>query len=805
MSLMEQFEAALALPPGERAAYLAGVSDQALRAQLEALLRVDARLDGMDSVTPRIDIGQWAAAISGAAIRPGDMIGPFRVCEPLGQGGMGVVFRGERDEPQQQVAIKIVRRGEYDALYRQRFDLERKALAALDHPYIARLLDANSLPDGTPYFVMEYVSGLPLDRYCSERRPSLRERVQLMIRIAQAVAHAHRHLIVHRDLKPGNVLIGEEGYPKLLDFGIAKRLDADAMNDTGTAQRFFSPRYAAPEQIRGAAASVGTDVYALGVLLFEVLAERAPFDFDGLSFGEIDRLIASVAAPAPSSRAERRETQRALRGDLDGIVQKCLRKSPDERYQTVAQLIDDLQAWQDGMPVRARGGHRWYRLRKFIARHRVAVGIAGASMLALSAAAVALWQQNRDLRLQRDVAQRALAIMRDAFTGADPIRAAGADITARQILESARRELEPIAEEQPELFATLAQTIASVDLSLGLNQQASSLLERARDAARQTGRIESEPTLALLHVRALMGARELKRAQSILDGLAAEHQEDPAWRSAQGRLWALAGDLPRSIAMLESAERRLRHRSASDELAIVTRHALADARGKSGDIDGELSDIENTLQWQQAQLAANHPQIVLTRMRRLIALLGAKRASEAVGEAQSLLHDVEHIFGAETAEAAYVYNTLGQALGSLGRDDDALTAFARAHTASSRAVGRDAPNTLRMLFNLAIAKQRAGEWASARQHFAELLTLSEQRSGGASPTVAYYRIYSANALLQDQQTAAALQTLTGVDWERGYAALSATNQAAYRKALGRAKSACDTSTSCATIERVIGP
>lgn len=805
MKLQDLFEAAVALPAAERAAFLAGATpDPLLREQVASLLRVDARLAGMDCVQPRIDVGQWAAAVAGTTIRPGDMIGPFRVCEPLGQGGMGVVFRAERDDPKQQVAIKIVRRGELDALYRQRFDLERRALAALDHPYIARLMDASALADGTPYFVMEYVSGLALDRFCRERRPDVRERVRLMIRVCQAVAHAHRHLIVHRDLKPGNILVDADGLPKLLDFGIAKRLDADALHDTGTAQRFFSPRYAAPEQVRGAGASVGTDVYALGVLLFEVLTDQPPFDFEGLNFGQIDQRIAEVAAPAPSARATRREVQRQLRGDLDGIVQKCLRKSADERYETVAQLVDDLEAWLAGRPVRARGGHRWYRLRKFVARHRVTVGVAMLALLALSGAAALLWRQNLALRQQRDLAERALSMMQDAFVAADPMRAAGADITARQILESARRKLEPLAEEQPALFTMLARTIASVDVSLGRNEQAAALLAQARRAADAAGTGDLGSELALLHARALTGARRLPEAQTLLDTIAARGDSGPAWQSAQGRLWTRRGDHARAVEMLERAVRALATRPAGDELATSARHALAEARGMAGDSVGELREIDATLDWQRAGLAPGHPQLIVTRMRRLVALYIATRYDTVVSEAQVILDDVRKIYGEDAAEAASVYNTLGQALGKLERTEEALAAYREAHRTSSRAVGRDATNTLRMQFNLAYTLAAAGQAEAASNSYRELLHLAEHRGDGASPSLAYYRLNAARHQLAQGQSKAAFLILTAIDWQRGWSALDAANRKDYQTVLRQACSPAP-SPDCATALALLAP
>ncbi|MBK8286123.1 MAG: serine/threonine protein kinase [Ahniella sp.] len=677
--LQELFDTLVELPLDQRDAWLdRECADQpALRAQLISLLAVDRKLANTTLKPATAGLVDWASAITGSSLRPGQTLGAFRILEPLGQGGMGVVFRAERFEGSvdQQVAIKVVRREYLDAAARARFELERQALATLDHPYIARLIDAAELPDGTPYFVMEFVDGLPINEFCARRQLDLRARVVLMRQVCQAVAHAHRHLIVHRDLKPGNILVGNEGLPKLLDFGIAKSIgtgiDENWSIQTGTAQRFFSPRYAAPEQLRGGPVNVGCDVYALGVLLYELFSGEPPFDFEGLSFGQIERLVLDVPAPAPSARilqqdAASRARARALRGDLDGIVLKCLRKEPGDRYDSVAQLDEDLERWLQGMPVRARHGHGWYRLSKFIARHRIAAGIAALSVLTLTGAAAALWQQNLALRAERDVSFQALSMMQDAFIAADPIRAAGADISARQILESARRRLELIAPEQPALYATLAQTIAQVDLSLGQANEAAVLLERASDAALRAGfNSEDRTWLRVMQARAQINADQLVEAQKTLDAAnAGGGDPGPKWRAMQGRLWSIVGRSEEGLRMVQGALAEMSDLGPEDEYATSTRYAFAEAQGMGGNSAGEPATLDETLAWQQTKFSADHPQVLRTRLRRLIALRLANRAQEAVDEAQSVLAEVVRIFGPDTAEASYAHNALARSFES---------------------------------------------------------------------------------------------------------------------------------------------
>lgn len=804
MTLQDWFEAALALPPEARAAYLdAHCPDPAQRAQVEALLRADARLAGTDS--RRLAAAPWLSMLAGG-LRPGDSVGIYRLCEPLGQGGMGVVFRAERsDGLGQQVAIKIVRPLDGDGSYQQRFEQERRALAALDHPYIARLIDADALPDGTPYVVMEYVQGVAIDVYCRRQQLNLRARVELLRRVGQAVAHAHRHLIVHRDLKPSNILVGDDGLPKLLDFGIAKRLEAEAWQHTATAQRFFSPRYAAPEQFRGGHVQVGADLYALGMLSYELLAETPAFEFEGLSFGEIERLVVELPAPAPSTRA-RTPWARALRGDLDDITLTCLRKRPEERYETVAQWVDELGAWLQGMPIRSRGGHRWYRLRKFAARHRVAVLTGALSLLALAAAGVLLWQQNQALRAQRDLAQSSLSILQDAFAAADPVRAAGPDVTARQVLDSAKRKLEPLAQEQPDLYANLAGTIARVDLSLGRAADAGELLARA-DQAADVAALDAGTRfeLGLWEARARMQARQLPEARQRLNALIPSEDQRGRWMAVDGRLRSLEGDhagallaLDRAIALLGAED--------DEEWLTWARYGQAEAHGLSGAADAELRSLEATLAWQRERWPADHPQLLPTRLRRLVALHLAQQHATAVTEAQALLIDVQRIFGEDTAEAAYVYNTLGRSLESLQRSEEALDAYRHAHASSSRAAGRDHPNTLRMHFNLAYSLGAAGAIDEAEQAYQELLRLAAQRLSPDTAILAYYRMHAASFLAEQGRVEAALRALDAPDWQLAYAKLSRSNQTAYQETLSAVCAAANApDTSCQSMQRRLAP
>ncbi|MFN0123024.1 MAG: protein kinase domain-containing protein [Blastocatellia bacterium] len=396
------FEAGLEIPTGARAAWLSAACahDTSLRAQVAALLAADA--DANDFLC------HPAAARSlhtNGHVAPETQIGPWRLVRELGRGGMGVVWLAARADGQfeQQAALKLIHAGAQSAGMDQRFRHERQILAALGHPNIARLLDGGVTSAGQPWFVMEYVAGVPLDEYCRTHALTLRQRLRLFLHVCAAVQHAHQQLIIHRDLKPGNILVTDEATPKLLDFGIAKLLPPDAApwTDTLPGARPMTPAYASPEQTRGEALGAASDVYALGVILYELLTDASPYQLTSNSLGELSRAICEQEPRMPSARmkdkGERMKAESphtilhpssftphpsSLRGDLDAITLMALRKEAAARYPSVEQFAADIQRYLDGLPVLARRGATGYRALKFARRNRVP--LAAAALIALS-------------------------------------------------------------------------------------------------------------------------------------------------------------------------------------------------------------------------------------------------------------------------------------------------------------------------------------------------------------------------------------------------------------------------------------
>ncbi|WP_419191901.1 bifunctional serine/threonine-protein kinase/formylglycine-generating enzyme family protein [Engelhardtia mirabilis] len=388
----ELFHAALDLAPAEREAFLAREcgQDESLRAELDDLLRAD---DEAETFLGEVDRARAAAPLLAEELPR--RLGAYRLLEVVGEGGMGVVYRAERADGafEQRVAVKMLRPGPATSGLLARFDAERRTLARLQHPDIARLFDAGEDERGAPWLAMEFVAGEPIDAWCDRRRSNLRERVELLARVCDAVAHAHDQLVVHRDLKPQNVLVDDDGRPRLLDFGIAKVLENedDPGGLTETGERALTPAYAAPEQLRGEAVGVRTDVFALGVLAYELLSGQRPHGRRTTSRGELEREILERAAEAPSAAFGRsdeagaiaaarssdpRTLRRQLAGDLDRICLTALRKEPERRYGSAAELADELRRWLRGLPVRARGDGLGYRASKLVRRRPVETTLA---------------------------------------------------------------------------------------------------------------------------------------------------------------------------------------------------------------------------------------------------------------------------------------------------------------------------------------------------------------------------------------------------------------------------------------------
>jgi serine/threonine-protein kinase len=476
--LAELFERAIDLPDNERAAWLDGVcgSDAALRAELERLLRADARAADFMERPPALVSAAADASTSGLHVLP--QFGPWRALRRIGVGGMGEVWLAERSdgEFEQRAAVKQLAWPTPGLL--QRFRQERQILARLQHPDIAHLIDGGVDDRGAPYIVMQYVEGVPITQYVRDHTLDLRARLRLFLRVCGAVQYAHQNLVVHRDLKPANIFVTADGSLKLLDFGIAKVLaTTDEVAQTQTAARMLTPDYAAPEQFAGGIITTATDVYALGVVLYELLSDTRP-----------PRRVLSgdakeITEPPPPSVAGDRTTggarRRVLRGDLDRITLTALAADPQKRYASAEALAADVQRYLDGQPISARRDSRSYRFRKFARRNRYALAAAVfVCAVCIAAAAISL----RQASLARAQARRAAAVqqfMSGVFAQANPDENRGRPITAQQLLEKGEQQLARMGDAQPALQLDVTAMLGGLYSDIGDTQRADSLLKSA--------------------------------------------------------------------------------------------------------------------------------------------------------------------------------------------------------------------------------------------------------------------------------------------------------------------------------------
>ena len=489
----------LALPDGEREAWLQALPDA--QRSLVPLLRAMLR---RSSVETDEFMRAPAGLVLGDADEPidvaGAVIGPYRLISELGRGGMGTVWLAERADGvlQRQVALKLPRAGWAPGLT-QRMARERDILAALEHPRIARLYDAGTTAEGRPWLAMERIEGVPIDDHCARLQLDVRAALSLFLQVADAVAHAHARLIVHRDLKPNNILVTPQGDVKLLDFGVAKLLEDDALpagNLTQQIGRAVTPDYASPEQVGGRAVTVGTDVYSLGVVLYELLTGERPYRVERYSAAALEDAILRADVPPASSRvAGDRRRARALRGDIDTILDKALRKDAAQRYASVEAMAADVRRHLDGQPVSAQRASWRYRGRKFVARHRLALlavgGVAASLLLGLGAA---LWQA-REARLQADAARRAaqraeavqdvlLSIFKaNSAQQPDPIKAR--TTTARELLDIGAAKAVSVLQGAPEAQDAVLDTLADMYYQLELAEEAARMRMQRVDALKR--------------------------------------------------------------------------------------------------------------------------------------------------------------------------------------------------------------------------------------------------------------------------------------------------------------------------------
>jgi len=549
---------ALQLDPPARAAWL----DHALitveaRAELESLLALEAEARDFMS----LPAGQFSGDVLASGEDDGfikQRLGAYEIVSELGYGGMGAVYLARRADGkfEQTVAVKMLRREFNTERLRRTFDREKDILAALSHPNIARLLDAGSTTDGIPYLAMEYVRGEPLDKFCHSQRLSLDERLGLFGKVCEAVAYAHRNLVIHRDIKPGNILVNDDGEPKLLDFGISKLLGAGEADAGGVTQLgALTPLYASPEQVRGEAVTTASDVYSLGVVLFKVLTGEFPYRTTEKTNGDLLHEITQATPRLPSAAAKEMVTTSQLKGDLDNIILKSLSKEPERRYQTVEEFSADLRRFCEGLPILARPATLSYRAAKFYSRNQVSVWAVALILISLCVGLVAALWQARAARLQARIASEARAaaeietvrvreqkeraektsrFMQSFLNYANPhwsglgSRDEGrTDFTVREALQDVVTRMDTELADSPEVRADLHYTIGEVYAGSGDGERAFHHLRQSLDLYRQVHGDEHPKVARGMYYLAFYETDLQKAEAQLRQGISIMRRTDP--------------------------------------------------------------------------------------------------------------------------------------------------------------------------------------------------------------------------------------------------------------------------------------
>jgi len=675
----------------------------------------------------------------------GQRIGPYEVVRELGHGGTGSVYLAHRvdDEYRKEVAIKLIRGGRVTSEVVRRFRSERQILANLDHPNIARLLDGNTTEAGTPYVVMEYVEGILVDEYCAGHALSIEDRTRLFRKICAAVHYAHQNLVVHRDIKPANILVTANGEPKLLDFGIAKLLKPEdslaTVDETRAGIRPMTPEYASPEQVRGEPISTASDVYSLGVVLYELLAGRRPYSFHRHQVREIERAICEQEPERPSTAVTRKQNadtanidndagtagtvvaqkgittdklSRRLRGDLDNIVMMAMRKEPSRRYASVEQFSEDLRRHLDGLPVLARPATLRYRTQKFVGRH--AVGVAAAvTVMVLIAALVGFYTWRlageRDrARLEAAKAARVSEFLSGVFEVSDPSQSKGETVTAKELLERGATRIRKELADQPEVQSTMMNVMGTVYLSLGLYDQAEPLLEESLSTRRRLyGEKNPETAASLLSIGRLHYARgEYERAESFCRQALELNRE---------LLGKESPEVARSMNLLATVLTARKDYSAAE---LMFRQVI---------------DLRRKLQ-------GNQHADVLTNLSSLSVVLIDKGDHEG---AESIMREIvelrRQLYGDRNPQLAIDINNLAAALYSRGELADAEQLFRESLTLRRKVLGDEHPDVAEGLNNLAVVLRDKGGYEEAESLLRQAIAIETRNRGADHWYVAYYQ------------------------------------------------------------------
>lgn len=764
-------DGALALAPEDVGTFLdrACADDDTLRQEVERLLAACAESGAFLEDPPSRLAAELLAELP---VFEGRRVGPYVIKSRIGQGGMGVVYLAERDDGQfrQLVALKLVPRGLETEHAVQRFLDERQILASLNHPGIARLLDGGVTTDGIPYFAMEYVVGLPIDRYCEQHALGIDARLELFAQVCDAVQYAHQNLVVHRDLKPSNIIVSiatsaqNAGQVKLLDFGIAKLLDEHAPPDaTGTGARLLTPRYASPEQVQGAPITTMSDGYALGVLLYELLTGSSPYPPEANTAAAIERAVRDSDPARPSSVVGHARIARRLRGDLDTIVLTAMQKEPGRRYESAGALADDIRRHLSGQPVRALPDTLQYRATKWVKRHRVGAVAAAALVLSLIVGGVGTaWQATVAAR-ERDRAEqqatttaRASALLLEMFRLSDPDVTRGATITAREVLDRGARQVETSFAGDPALQATLMSELGTIYQNLGLFDDAERMMVRAVGILRTTGK---PADLAMGLSR--LGEVELARAQPALaetalrEALAMRRSFDPVplsevavtMRELARALAAQKRNADAELLFREALKLTQDVHGARSPEAAATLYAMATSLHDRGDFKQSEALFREAVSMYRETPDTRDPLAATARLNLATVLMFKEQFREAEPMLRESLTQRRAIYGTDHPATIEAMTALGTLLHNTSQYKEAESVLRELNQVASARLGAQHRDVLVIKQALGATLTNLGQYAEAERLLNEVIDGWRVLEPKGGPQGIYARHYLAESEL----------------------------------------------------------
>ena len=725
--IQELFHDVVDLPRADRAAALKARcgDDQPLMDDVLAAIEED---DRGGSLLDR-GLADTAARMLGDASLAGKEIGPYRILRVLGEGGMGTVFLAERPDLGSVAAIKILRDAWLSPARRQRFATEQRTLAGLTHSAIARLYDAGTLSDGTPWIVMEYVDGMPLTEFCRTRHLGASDRLRLFSGVCEAVQYAHRHLIVHRDLKPSNILVTNDGTVKLLDFGISKQLRVrdTPFDGTRTIVPFMTPAYAAPEQVRGEPAGTHTDVYSLGVILYELVAGRLPFERSAQT-GDAVRALAEDAPSRPSGRS--RNT------DIDVLCLTAMHTDPARRYQSVDALRRDIEHYLRGEPLEARPDAFGYRAGKFVRRHAGALAATAAALVILAALVtfytVRLSSARNAALTEATRTQRIQALMLNLFTGGDLAAGPAEDLRVVTLIDRGVQEADALTGE-PQVQAEMYRTLGGIYQKLGSLPKAERLLQSALDRRRAMAGAESPDAIESVME---LGLLRLDQAQFdeaerlVREAVSASEKRLPPndplvvrAKTALGQVLVERGQYADAVTVLDDAARRQDPAgSPTVELATALRQQFA-AHFYAGNHDA-ANDLGTRVLAMTRELNGERHPLVAEDLINLGAVHHERgRYTDAERYYREALAITESWYGSDHHQTASNLTMLGRALVYQKRFDEAVELLRRALAIQERVFGAVHPrvaSAVNDLGNIAIQRNQLTEAEAAFRRMGDI-------------------------------------------------------------------------------------